>query len=128
MLDLAEVHCAQGVYAQAEILLAAARGEYAKIFGMNHRSTLEVAHSLADVLRYQGKFEPARVLCEAVLEHRRLYYGEKHPNTMQAINNLAHCYDGLGMQDEATKLIFDNSKQLTTTVEGGNYEMQGAFV
>ena len=116
MIDLAEVSCACGDYAEAENLLRIAVSVHQKMFGMSHRSTLDVSHSLADALRYQGKYKEACTLCESVLGHRRLYYGDQHPKTMQAVNNLANCYDGLGRQADATTLIFESSRQLTSSV------------
>ena len=116
MSDLADLYNHRADYQSAEKLYMKVMSEMMESLGPTHRDTLDVMESLGSCYRYQYKYVKALPLCEDLLRYRKLMYGDAHPKVMQAINNLANCYDGLGMEHEATELHLKHSRgQLTAT-------------
>jgi serine/threonine protein kinase len=90
-----------GEFSKAEPLLRRAWESRRDALGPQHHDTLNTMHSLALVLKDQGKLAEAATIQRQVLEARRRILGPEHSSTLTAMNTLVQVLLAQGKFAEA---------------------------
>jgi tetratricopeptide (TPR) repeat protein/predicted Ser/Thr protein kinase len=93
---------AQGQFSKAEPLLRDVLERYARKFGTDHPTTIDVEFKLAGVLIDLGRHAEAQPLLRHV---SRQYTSMEHPEASRALTSLAVVESALGRADEAERLL-----------------------
>jgi tetratricopeptide (TPR) repeat protein len=93
-----------GLYAKAEPLLARSVEIRRRLFGADHRDTLQSMDSLAVFYEHAGRYDEAEKLQTETVEGRRRVLGKEHPLTLESEDELGGVYESQGRYLECEKL------------------------
>eukprot|EP00729_Bicosta_minor_P008640 gene8640-biopygen8186 len=102
---LADALVEDGKYSEAEMVYRKVLALCQRLYGAEHRNTLETAHQLAVSLRYQHKFEEAIKLHKNTLRSQRRVLGMEHKRTLGTKSDLATALQENGQLEEAEKMF-----------------------
>jgi Flp pilus assembly protein TadD len=91
----------QGLFVQAEDMVAKALKFRQEASGANDSSTLLSASLRGSILSYMGKYEEAEAIHRQTLVEYEKVLGREHPNTLTSMNNLALVLDSQGKYEAA---------------------------
>ncbi|KAH7122357.1 hypothetical protein B0J11DRAFT_581064 [Dendryphion nanum] len=104
-----------GQWAEACAVQSYIYGEWKRVFGEEHPSTISAMNNLANTLRGQGQLKEAAAMQKEVVEKRKQILGREHPDTISAMSNLANTLRGQGQLKEAAamqKEVVEKMKQI----------------
>ena len=90
-----------GRFIEAEQMFQRALAGQEKVFGPDHKSTLQVVNNLGISYKAQGKYAEAERMYQRALEGKEKALGSNHISTLQAVHNLGALYLDLGKHAEA---------------------------
>jgi CHAT domain-containing protein len=102
--DLAELHRAQGRYADAEPLYKRSLAIREKALGPDHLDVAASLNNLALIYEAQGRYAEAESLLKQSLAIKEKTFGPEHPYVAIALHNLASIYQAQGRYADAESL------------------------
>ncbi|KAJ5532069.1 P-loop containing nucleoside triphosphate hydrolase protein [Penicillium frequentans] len=104
----------KGNVRESEALAVLAMHIRTKLFGSQHKHTIDSLEMAGRAYILSGKWEDAKTLQLEVIRYRKQVLGTEHPETLDSISNLASTYWNQGRWKEAEELnvqVTETSKQ-----------------
>ena len=98
------VYSDNGHFDGAEEMYQKALEGMERVYGKEHRDTLQCMDNLATVLRRKGKYETAENLSRRALASKEKLLGKEHPATIKSFSHLALVLHEKGNYSEAEKM------------------------
>ncbi|KAJ5810568.1 P-loop containing nucleoside triphosphate hydrolase protein [Penicillium pulvis] len=105
----------KGNVRESEALAVLAMHIRTKLFGSQHKHTIDSLEMAGRAYILSGKWEDAKTLQLEVIRYRKQVLGTEHPETLDSISNLASTYQYQGQWKEAEELnvqVIETSKQV----------------